>query len=582
MQISENDIKAFVIDSGIVSRKDLARAEEEAERLGQSIGDILVGQGLLSQDALRRVHAYALGVPFVTLRNKKFDLSTLSLIPEPVARARGVVAFARTDDSIEVALLEAKNLPIIDTLKKRTGLRVLARLTDEASLKYALLEYHRLLARAFGSQIADDARRVNLIVPEESANVSVLARAAEDKSIVRIVDTLLQHATVQGATDVHIEQHSDTVLVRYRIEGVLHDAMTIPVAAGPGIIARIKLLSGLILEEHEAPQDGRFAMDTEGVVTSFRVSVVPTHSGEKAVLRVLRENGEGFTLEALGFHGKGLDYIHKALVQPSGLILVGGQGGSGRTATLYTLLDILNAPHKSIATIEDPIERRMARVNQTQVHPAAGISFASGVRALLRQDPDVLMVGDIRDTQTAIAAVNASLSGRLVVASVLADSAAGAIQRLIDLGVEPLLLASTLKVAIGQRLARRLSSPKETLVLEGEARENIADKAAFENALEALRDEKLVKKNTTLDTLVFHAPKPFARTNDGYEGKVGVFEVLPVSAPIRELLIHGAAPDTIEEQAKKEGMLTFLEDGIYKAAVGQTSIEEAVRASTRA
>ena len=367
------------------------------------------------------------------------------------------------------------------------------------------------------------------------------------------------------------------VLVRYRIDGILHDAMTLPKTAAAGIVARIKVLAVLKLDEKRLPQDGRFKMETEADQVSFRVSVLPTFFGEKIVMRLLRETGEGFTLEAIGLHGEGLEKTHKALKTTTGIILISGPTGSGKTTTLYTMMDILNTPDVNISTIEDPIEYQMKRVNQSQVNPGIGFTFANGLRSLVRQDPDIIMVGEIRDGETASLAINAALTGHLVLSTIHTNSAAGAIPRLIDMGVEPFLLVSTIRAIIGQRLVRKLVDGKQEYLLSKEERDKVALPASFDAALAALAEENLVKGGATLDEIPFYRPAESAG-EEGYKGRVGIHEILAVSSAIREIILHEATTDAIEAQAKKEGMLSMLEDGIYKAARGITSLEEVLRA----
>ena len=318
-------------------------------------------------------------------------------------------------------------------------------------------------------------------------------------------------------------------------------------------------------------------METEADRVSFRVSILPTFFGEKTVMRLLRETGEGFTLEVLGLHGENMERIHQALKQTTGIILISGPTGSGKTTTLYTMLDILNQPDVNISTIEDPIEYQMKRVNQTQVNPQIGFTFANGLRSLVRQDPDIIMVGEIRDGETASLAINAALTGHLVLSTIHTNSAAGAIPRLIDMGVEPFLLVSTVRVIIGQRLVRKLLDNKEEYAVDAAMRAKIASDADFVAAFKALQDEKLVKEKTTLDDIHFYRPIASADSEDGYKSRIGIHEVLAVSSAIRDLILHSGTSDALEAQAKKEGMLTMLEDGIYKAARGITSIEEVLR-----
>src|SRR3989344_5491169 len=567
MHVSESELKDFIVDSGLVSRKDIDAALVEAKKRGLPLGDVLVGSGALTEDALRRIQAYVLGIPFVSLKEHKIPVDVLALIPEPIARTHNIIAFKKEADTLAVAMLDVEDLQSIESVRKKTELKILPRLTDTDSIKHALLQYQKSLKDEFGDIISTEAGKLRVVAAEAETSGEELKKMAEDLPIVRIVDTLLKHAIVQDASDIHIEPMEQEVLVRYRIDGILHDAMTLPKAAAPGLVARIKVLSNLKLDEKRLPQDGRFKMETEGDRVSFRVSVLPTFYGEKIVMRLLRETGEGFTLEALGFHGQSLERIHSALKQTTGIILASGPTGSGKTTTLYTMLDILNTPDVNISTIEDPIEYQMKRVNQTQVAPAIGFTFANGLRSLVRQDPDIIMIGEIRDGETASLAINA-------------NSAAGAIPRLIDMGVEPFLLVSTVKVIIGQRLVRRLTEAKKEHKLTKAERAQIALDAHFDAALAALKEEKLLKENTTIESVPFYKPEPSGDSEDGYKSRIGIHEVLAVSSAIREVILRKGTSDAIETQAKSEGMLTMLEDGLYKAVRGVTSLEEVLRAVT--
>ena len=581
MHVSEGELKEFIIDSGLVAKKEIDEAAIEAEKKGQPLGDLLVSRGSLTEDALRRIQAYVLGIPFINLKDHRIQLDVLSLIPEPIARTHNIIAFKKEAGSLEVAMLDVEDLASIEAVSKKTGLKILPRLTDTDSIKFSLLQYQKSLKDEFGDIISAEAGKIR-VVAEGGKDLSGddLKKMAEDLPIVRIVDTLLRHAIVQDASDIHIEPMEDQVLVRYRIDGMLHDAMTLPKAAAAGIIARIKVLSNLKLDEKRLPQDGRFKMETEVERVSFRVSILPTFFGEKTVMRLLRENGEGFTLEKLGFHGENMERIHHALKQTTGLILVSGPTGSGKTTTLYTILDILNQPDVNISTVEDPIEYQMKRVNQTQVNPQIGFTFASGLRSLVRQDPDIIMVGEIRDSETASLAVNAALTGHLVLSTIHTNSAAGAIPRLIDMGVEPFLLVSTVRVIVGQRLVRKLCENKEAYTLSAAERAKITEGEGFTMAFKALEEEKLIKKDSTLDDVPFYHPVPSVECEDGYKSRIGIHEILAISPAIRETILKSSTSDAIEAQAKKEGMLTMLEDGFYKAARGITSLEEVLRAVT--
>ncbi len=579
MQVMEGELKEFIIDSGLVAKKEIDAAAEEAARRGQSLADVLVSRGSLTEDSLRRIQAYVLGIPFINLKDHHIPIEVLSLIPEPIARTHNIIAYKKEGSSLEIATLDIGDIASIDSVRKKTGLKILPRLTDSESIKHALLQYQKSLKDEFGDIISTEAGKIN-VTTDSTADLSGddLKKMAEDLPIVRIIDTLLRHAVAQGASDIHIEPLEKEVLVRYRIDGILHDAMTLPKAAAAGIVARIKVLANLRLDEKRLPQDGRFKMEADTERVSLRVSTLPTFFGEKVVMRLLRESGDGFTLEALGFHGENMEHLHRALKQTTGIILVSGPTGSGKTTTLYTMLDILNTPDVNISTIEDPIEYQMKRVNQTQVNPQIGFTFVNGLRSLVRQDPDIIMVGEIRDGETASLAINAALTGHLVLSTIHTNSAAGAIPRLIDMGVEPFLLASTVRVVIGQRLVRKLCDSKETYVTDAATRAKIAREEEFEVALRTLHEEKLISEETGLDAIPFYRPTPSPECEDGYKGRIGIHEILSVSSAIREIILHSSTTEAIETEAKKEGMLTMLEDGLYKAARGITSVEEVLRA----
>ncbi|MDO8408221.1 MAG: GspE/PulE family protein [bacterium] len=578
MHVSEAELKEFITDSGLVAKKDIDAAAKEAKAGHVSVGDILVSRGTLTEDALRRIQAYVLGIPFVNLKGHHIEPKTLGLIPEPIARTHNVIAYKQDSGSLEVAMLDVEDLASIEAVRKKTGLAIKARLTDTESIRDALLQYQKSLKDDFGDIIASEAGKLVPVAGEAELSGTDLKKMAEDLPIVRIVDTLLRHAIVQDASDIHIEPMEGEVLVRYRIDGILHDAMTLPKAAAAGIVARIKVLAALKLDEKRLPQDGRFKMETEADRVSLRVSILPTFFGEKVVMRLLRETGEGFTLEALGFHGQSLERVHKSLSQTTGIILISGPTGSGKTTTLYTMMDILNTPGVNISTVEDPIEYQMKRVNQTQVNPAIGLTFANGLRSLVRQDPDIIMVGEIRDNETASLAINAALTGHLVLSTIHTNSAAGAIPRLVDMGVEPFLLVSTIRVIVGQRLVRNLCTSKEEYQLGRAERLKVASEADFDAALAALVEEKLVKADVALDDLSFYKPVPTPECADGYKSRIGIHEVLEVSSAIRDIILHESTTDAIEGQSKKEGMLTMLQDGLYKASRGTTSLEEVLRA----
>ncbi len=580
MHIEEKQLKNFILDSGLVSRADVTSAEKEAKQSGESIAKILIGKGKLTEDDVRRMQAYILGIPFVDLKGEKLPFDVLSLIPEPIARHHNIIAFKKTDMALEVAMLDTADLTAIDFVKKKVGLKIMPRLTDGDSMKSAILQYQKSLKAEFGDLIQKDVGALKAIPDgkdDENASEDDLKKLADDVPVVRIVDTLLKHAILQNSSDIHIEPQENELLVRYRIDGILHDAMILPKNVAPSIAARIKVLSALKLDEKRLPQDGRFKIDMNGEKVSFRVSTLPTYYGEKIVMRLLRETVSGFTLESLGFHGEGLERIHRAVKSTTGMILTTGPTGSGKTTTLYTVLDILNTTDVNISTIEDPIEYQMKRINQTQVRPEIGFSFSAGLRTLVRQDPDVIMVGEIRDNETASLAVNASLTGHVVLSTLHTNSAAGAIPRLIDMKVEPFLIVSTVNIIIAQRLVRRLSDQKEKYFLTKPEQATLAKSVNLNKVLDALREEKIIGKSDTWDKVPFWRLKKNVAQDEGYSGRVGIHEIMKVSSAIKDIIMKAGTADSIQIQAEKEGMLTMFEDGIFKAVQGMTTIEEVLR-----
>ncbi len=575
MHIDQDQLYKFIIDSGLISADEYEIIKKKAEEKGEAIQKTLIDMGKISEDDFLRIQAYLVGIPFVDLTNIKVSLDILSLIPEPIARKHNIVAFKKTEDTLEVALMDGDDLNAIDFIKKKTGLKVLPRLTNSASIKNLLLQYQKSLKADFGDIIQKEAKNVNGDIDAE--NIDDLKKMADDLPIIKIVDTLLNHAVIQGVSDIHIEHTDQNTVIRYRIDGILHDAMLLPKTTGPSITARIKVLANLKLDEKRLPQDGRFKIDLNGEKISFRVSVLPTYYGERIVMRLLRENVSGFTLEGLGFHGHALDDMHAALNYSEGMILTTGPTGSGKTTTLYTMLDILNTPDVNISTVEDPIEYQIKRINQTQIRSDIGFTFANGLRSLLRQDPDIIMVGEIRDNETASLAINAALTGHLVLSTLHTNSAAGAIPRLMDMKCEPFLLVSTIKLVIAQRLVRRLDDNKVKYTPSQDEIDQLNKKVDMDRILTFLKREKIVPENSNWTNINFYKANPIDENTDGYKGRIGIHESLKVTATIKDLIIKNATSDEIEEQAKKEGMLTMIEDGIFQAVQGLTSIEEVLR-----
>jgi len=581
MTIGLPQLKAFLLDAELLSEQQFDEAVKVAQQSGgKTVEDVLVANQSLHPDDLARLKAYILGIPFINLEKETISPEILKIIPEPIARSHNIVAFKKSGKNLEVAMLDPEDLKTIEFIKKKAALKIMPRLTTVQSIKNVLRQYQQSLQMEFGDIIKKESADVENI-PESDDEGAVsskeLEKQAQDLPIIKIVDTLMKHAILQSASDIHIEPTEKEVLVRYRIDGILRDAMTLPLATKSGLVARIKVLSNLKLDEHRLPQDGRFKIETNEFRYSVRVSILPVLSGEKVVMRLLSENAKGYSLESLGLFGQALEDIQQALRRPLGMILITGPTGSGKTTTLYSMMEILNKPEVNISTVEDPIEYRMYRVNQTQVNSKIGLSFANGLRTLLRQDPDIIMVGEIRDNETAALAINAALTGHLVLSTLHTSSAAGTMPRLIDMKVEPFLLASTLNIIIAQRLVRKLSEGKEKYFLTEIEIDNLGKLCNLENVIEILKQEKFIKEKQGIKEVAFYKAKASKDSPDGYQGRVGIYEILKIDENIKDLIQKNATSDQIQSAAQEQGMRLMIEDGFVKAAQGLTTIEEVLR-----
>ncbi len=578
MRVENQQLKAFLLDSGLITETQFNKAEKISNKKKKKISDVLVSEGFISENNLIKLQAYILGIPFIDLEKKTIPPEILKIIPEPIARSNNIIAFRKKGETLEVAMLDPEDLSTIDFVKKTANLKILPRLTTPASIKHIILQYQKTLEVEFGEIIKKDSRKIKTIKEgEKHSEKAELKKAAEELPVIRIVETLIKHAILQKSSDIHVEPTEKEIVVRYRIDGILHDAMTIPKKAASGIVARIKVLASLKLDEHRLPQDGRFKIESQDFRYSIRVSILPVFNGEKIVMRLLPETTKGPSLEGLGLGGETLEIIQHNLRKTTGMILITGPTGSGKTTTLYSILEILNTPNVNISTIEDPIEYQVPRINQTQVRVKIGLTFANGLRSLVRQDPDIIMVGEIRDNETAALSINAALTGHLVLSTLHTTSAAGAILRLIDMKAEPFLISSTLNIIIAQRLVRRLCSDKEKYTLSRLDLQNLGKYCDLNKMLKILKQQKIVKPSQTLKNISFYRPKTQKDCADGYQGRVGIYEVLPVTESIKELIIRRTTTDEIQRQAQKEGMITIMEDGFIKAAQGLTSIEEVLR-----
>lgn len=586
MRIDNKQLKDFLLDGEVLESSEIEAVFEESEKSGRLMGDLLLEKNLVSKDELNKLYAYILGTPFVDLSKETIAPEILKMIPEPIAKKYKIVAFDKSNGDLKVAMLNPGDLQTIEFIKKKTGLSVTPCLTTEEGISSILKQYEKSLKAEFGDMIGEEGAGITkgaVVEKSDKKSDKKLSKEAEDLPVINVVDAIIKHAVLDSASDIHIEPDEKEVRVRYRIDGILHDAMTLPKKIMSGMIARIKVLANLKLDEHRLPQDGRFKIVNDDYKISFRVNILPIFDGEKIVMRLLDEGSKGLTLEKMGLQGTGLEMVHRQIKKPNGMILVTGPTGSGKTTTLYTIMDILNKPEVNISTVEDPVEYRMPRINQTQINSKIGLTFASSLRALLRQDPDIIMVGEIRDEETMEIAMHAAMTGHLVLSTLHTNSAAGTLPRLLDMGAEPFLVASTTNVVIAQRLVRKLCSEcKVEYILERKELDVMAKSFDLDELLKVMSEDDQLKGSIDpkkgWEKIKFFRPKGCKMCNDeGYKGRLGIYEVLENSEEIEKLITQAASAETIEKKAIELGMLTMVEDGFVKAAQGVTSIEEVLR-----
>ena len=444
------ELDKILQNTNIIPKEQYQEARQRALAEKADLAFYLVNKSIVSENILYEAIGNYYKIPFIDLRRMNIRKDVLSIIPESVAQTYQTVPFDKTESFLKIATPDPKNLEIIEFLKKKTGLSVKVHMTSPSSIKEVLSQFHKGLSSEFKKITAGEITKSTTEKPKD------LEQLAQDLPIVRIVDTLLEYAIFEGASDIHIEPTETDIVVRYRIDGILREVMHLPKNLQPGITARIKILSNLKIDEHRLPQDGRFKVSTADYKISFRVSIIPVFDGEKIVLRLLNESSKVLSLEQIGLQLEALEIVKKNLKKPQGMLLVTGPTGSGKTTTLYTILGLLNNPGVNISTVEDPIEYRMPRVNQSQVNPKIGFTFAGGLRALLRQDPNIIMVGEIRDGETAEIATHAAMTGHLVLSTLHTNDAVTTLPRLEEMGVPPFLIASTTNIVVAQRLVRKI------------------------------------------------------------------------------------------------------------------------------
>lgn len=588
MRISDAIVEKLLADYGIAMER-ISALREEGIRSRRSLQSLVVQNKLMDEVTLTKTYANYAGIPYIELDPSSIKSEVLAKIPERIARQYNAVLFDIDKDGVMyLAMDDPDDVQAFNFIQKQIGENIKLYIATRGNILTALENYRGDVTKEL-NQVIDVQR-------EDNGENQALSEAdvSEDSPIAQTVNLLLEYAIRSNASDVHIEPREEFVQVRYRIDGVLKEVNRLPRNVINALISRIKILSNLKIDERRVPQDGRFKIRVAGKQYALRVSTLPVVDGEKVVMRILDESNQAISLQDLGYWGHSLEVIMTALTEPNGMVLVTGPTGSGKSTSLFSILTMLNTPNVNISTVEDPVEYKIPGVNQTQTNAKAGMTFASGLRALLRQDPNIIMVGEIRDAETANLGVQAALTGHLVFSTLHTNNAATSLPRLLDMGIEPFLIASTVKAVVGQRLVRKLcTNCRKTYTPNTEETNgiirlfNLRENQTFETIHKL--EEQAVKQNIGKDiplgttdsaiTTVWRAsPDGCEECNHtGYRGRMGIYEVLGNSNPVQKLIMSNATSAQIQELAVHEGMITMQTDGLIKALRGETTIEEVLR-----
>ena len=589
MRISDSIIESLLERSGVATKEQREKLRQESVRSRRPLQDLVTQDGLMTERALTEAYAEEIGIPFIDLNPTDINRAILGKVPERVARQYNVILFKIDEDgTAHLAMDDPDDVQAVNFLQKEIGQNVKIYIATHENI-LACLENYR------GDMNEELKEVIDIQSSDNTENQSVQeSEIAEDSPIAQTINLLLEYAIRSNASDIHIEPREGFVQVRYRIDGVLKEVNRLPQSVQGALVSRVKILANLKIDEHRVPQDGRFKIKVSGKQFALRVSTLPIADGEKIVMRILDESNKAVTLPNLGYWGKSLATINEAITQPDGMVLVTGPTGSGKSTSLFSVLTTLNTPEVNISTIEDPVEYKIPGVNQTQTNAKAGMTFASGLRALLRQDPNIIMVGEIRDGETADLGVQAALTGHLVFSTLHTNNAATCLPRLLDMGIEPFLIASTVKAVVGQRLVRRLCnicrqnySPDQDEINAVVRLFNLTDDQTISHIhdLEAEAIKQSVGGETAasttksaITTLWRASPEGCDECNHtGYRGRVGIYEVLGNSVAVQKLIMANATSNDLQDQAIKEGMITMQTDGLIKALRGNTTVEEVLR-----
>lgn len=597
MRIADSLVEKLLKDSGKVSAEQIADLRKAEAKDKKPLQDLVLKNNILSERELTQLYAKEIDVPLIELNAREIKREVLRTLPERIAQQYHAVVFGVDGNGTKlVAMEDPDDIQALNFLQKQLGSNIRVYITLSTLLQAALDQYRENIGNELTKVISSEEEIEETTEVDEND-------LAEDSPIAQTVNLLIEYGVKSGASDIHIEPRETFVIVRYRVDGVLHEANKLPRKVLNALVSRIKILSNLKIDEHRAPQDGRFKVQIAGNVYALRVSTLPVTDGEKVVMRILNESTKAADFNQLGFWGTALETLQHAIVQPHGMILVTGPTGSGKSTTLFSVLSKLNTPDVNISTVEDPVEYRIPGVNQTQVNPVAGMTFTNGLRALLRQDPNIIMVGEIRDGETAELAVQAALTGHLVFSTLHTNNAATCLPRLLEMDVEPFLIASTVRVVIGQRLVRRLcvncretyqpndAELKQLIKTFSINNDNI--KKIHELETQALDDgigkgEDAKNPSNELSSTASSIGRLFKAHEEGcnscnhtgYKGRIGIYEVLHNDEDIQKLIVSNSTSEAIQDQAVVSGMLTMQLDGLIKALRGETTVAEVLRVTS--
>lgn len=583
----QQKLEALLVEDKVLTSEQMEAHSKAAAAAGTPLISELLQSKAITDEVLTHTIAKLSSVPYVNLSNTIIDAKVLELLPKDIAERYMAVPLGEIDGRLAVAMLDANNVQAVDFLANKISRPLRVYMASESSVRHVLDQYHTDLnegVNAAITSIENDNKATTASAKKESKAEGDSPVIKQDSPISRALNTILEYAARSRASDIHIEPTDTELKIRCRIDGVLREIMKLPKSIEPALISRIKILSNLKIDEHRVPQDGQFTVKTLGKEIDLRIAISPVVWGEQVVIRLLDKSGSSFDLEQMGYAGRALRTIRKGIKKPNGMILTSGPTGSGKSTSLYALIQEVKSDSVNIVTLEDPVEYKMGGVNQIQVNADVGLTFASGLRSILRQDPNIIMVGEIRDAETANLAVQAALTGHLVLSTLHTNSAAGVLPRLLDMGIEPFLIASTVNTVIGQRLVRRNGEEKDNYqsteletksvqeTLGGLLPKTKADMAKVATDL-GYKDLPLAAQ--TAYTLA--KGKDTAQTPGGYKGRVGVYEVMDISEAIQALIVKRATSADIQRQAIAEGMVTMRQDGYLKALQGLTTLDEVNR-----